>query len=285
MVKRIKTPGMLTVFFVMLFSLFLLLPFIPLIIWSFTKYWPWPLILPETWSMDSWQYLFSGSGRAGEGLLNSLNVAVLTLVGNIVLGIPAARVLALNEFRGKMIVFSILLAPLFIPYTVSIMGMYDVAIQLDFINDYISVAFAHLIITLPYFVATIWFQFRLIGAKYQEAAASLGASVWKIFFWIEWPLLLPAVFLGSFLVMVISFSQYLPTWIMSGGTLLTIPLVIFPFASSGNSSIVSAYSLLFFVPILVLMLVYFLLMRINSRKQFINRGEDIAVRTNKHSNQ
>ncbi|MFF2446100.1 ABC transporter permease [Neobacillus sp. NPDC058068] len=212
-------------------------------------------------------------------------VAVLTLVGNIVLGLPAARALAQNKFRGKMIVFSTLLAPIFIPYTVSIMGMYDFAIRLDFINDYISVAFAHLIITLPYYVATIWFQYRLIGEKYQEAAASLGAGVWKIFFWIEWPLLLPAMLLGSFLVVIISFSQYLPTWIMSGGTLMTIPLVIFPFASSGNSSIVSAYSLLFFIPILALLLVYFLLMRINSRKQFINRGEDIAVRTNKHSNQ
>lgn len=50
------------------------------------------------------------------------------------------------------------------------------------------------------------------------------------------------------------------------GTLITIPLVIFPFASSGNSSLVSAYSLAFFGPILVLLMVYFLLLQIHSRK-------------------
>jgi putative spermidine/putrescine transport system permease protein len=171
-----------------------------------------------------------------------------------------------------MIVFSILLAPLFIPYTVSIIGMHDFAIQFDFLNDYVSVALAHLLVTLPYFVATIWFQFRLIGRKLQEAGTSLGASEWKIFVWIEWPLLLPSVLLGSFLVIVISFSQYLPTWIMSGGTLLTIPLVIFPFANSGNSSIVSAYSLLFFAPIVVLLIIYYFLLRINSKKRFMVRG-------------
>lgn len=272
MVKRLKTRRGINVLFITLLTLFLFIPFIPLIIWSFTKQWPWPLLLPEKWSLDSWNYLFSVSGRAWEGLFNSLIVASLTLLGNLLLGIPAARGLAQNEFIGKKVVFSILLAPLFIPYTVSIIGMHDFALRFDVLNEYVSVSLAHLVVTIPYFVATIWFQFRLIGNKFQEAAVSLGASQWEIFFWIEVPLLLPSVLLGSFLVIVISFSQYLPTWIMSGGTLLTIPLVIFPFANSGNSSIVAAYSLLFFVPVLLLLMVYSLLVRINSKKQFTNRG-------------
>jgi putative spermidine/putrescine transport system permease protein len=272
MVKRLKSSLIAKCFFLTMLTLFLFLPFLPLVIWSITKQWPWPLLLPEKWSFDSWHYLFSASGRAGEGLINSWIVASLTLIGNLLLGIPAARGLAQNEFKGKKAIFTILLAPLFIPYTVSIMGMHDFAIQFDFLNEYVSVAFAHLLVTLPYFIATIWFQFRLIGNKLQEAAFSLGASEWKIFFWIEVPLLIPSVLLGSFLVIVISFSQYLPTWIMSGGTLQTIPLVIFPFANSGNSSIVAAYSLLFFIPILFLLLVYYLLLRINTRKQFLKRG-------------
>ena len=248
--------------------MFLCLPFIPLVIWSFTKHWPWPLLLPEKWSIESWTYLFSISGRAHEGILNSLIVAFLALLGNILLGIPAARGLAQNEFIGKNSVFAILLAPLFIPYTVSIIGMHDFALQFDFLNDYVSAALAHILVTFPYFVATIWFQYRLMGTKLREAASILGASEWKIFMWIEFPLLVPSLLLGSFLVIVISYSQYLPTWIMSGGTLLTLPLVIFPYANSGNSSIVSAYSLLFFAPILILLIIYFLLLRINNKKDF-----------------
>jgi putative spermidine/putrescine transport system permease protein len=272
MVKRYNTKKIIIGLLITLITLFLILPFIPLVIWSFTKQWPWPLLLPEKWSLDSWNYLFSASGRVREGLLNSLLVAFLTLIGNLLLGIPAARALAQNEFKGKMIVFIILLAPLFIPYTVSIIGMHDFAIHFDFLNDYLSVALAHVLVTLPYFIATIWFQFRLIGRKLQEAAASLGASEWEIFFWIELPLLLPSILLGGFLVLVISFSQYLPTWIMSGGTLLTIPLIIFPFASSGNSSIVSAYSLLFFVPTFILIIFYFFLLRISARRESIHKG-------------
>lgn len=261
----VRTSILRKIFMIMVaFSIFL--PFIPLVIWSFTKQWQWPLLFPEKWSFASWQYLFSFSGRAKEGLYNSLLVAFLTLLGNILMGIPAAKALAQQEFKGKLLVFSVLLAPLFIPITVSIMGMHDFAIRFAFLNKYILVTLAHLLVTLPYFIATVWFQFWLIGRKFQEAAFSLGTSSWKIFIWIEWPLLVPSILMGSFLVIVISLSQYLPTWIMSGGTLMTIPLVIFPFANSGNSSIVAAYSLLFFVPILLLLMIYFLLLRIHSKK-------------------
>lgn len=261
----------LKVLLIVLFSLFICLPFIPLVIWSFTKHWSWPLLLPEKWSIESWNYLFSISGRAFEGVLNSLIVAGIVLLGNLLLGIPAARGLAQNEFNGKNIVFAVILTPLFIPYTVSIIGMHDVALQFDYLNDYVRAALAHILVTFPYFVATIWFQYRLMGTKLREAASILGANEWKIFLWIEFPLLVPSLLLGSFLVLVISYSQYLPTWIMSGGTLLTLPLVIFPYANSGNSSIVSAYSLLFFAPILFLLIIYFALLRINNKKNLLRQ--------------
>jgi putative spermidine/putrescine transport system permease protein len=268
MVKNIPYLRALNTVFILIFSLFLLLPFFPLVIWSFTKQWPWPLLFPEKLTLDSWQYLFSDSGMAAAGLTNSLIVAVITLAGNLLMGIPAAKVLAQSEFKGKKAVFIILLSPLFIPYTVSIIGTHDLALKLEFLNPYVSVACGHLIVTIPYFIATLWFQFRLIGRNIQEAACVLGANGWKIFWWIEFPSLLPSILLGGVLVIIISLSQYLPTWIMSSGTLLTLPLVMFPYESSGNSSLVSAYTLWFFIPIFLLLLIYYLLLKITRRKGF-----------------
>jgi putative spermidine/putrescine transport system permease protein len=267
MVRKILLLRKTNNFFMILLSLFLFLPFIPLAIWSFTKQWPWPLLMPERMSGESWHYLFSDSGMAISGLNNSVIVAVLTLIANLILGIPAAKALAQHEFKGKKVVFIFLLSPLFIPYTVSVMGMHDLALRLEFLNPYISVALGHLIVTLPYFIATIWFQFRLMGRKIQEAASMLGANAWKIFWLIEFPLLRPSILLGSLLVMIISLSQYLPTWIMSGGTLLTLPLIIFPYASSGSSSLVSAYSLWFFLPVFLLLMIYLLLIKFTARRK------------------
>ncbi|WP_318505563.1 spermidine/putrescine ABC transporter permease [Bacillus sp. T3] len=249
-------------------SFFLVLPFLSIIIWSFTKLWPWPALIPDVMNNDSWTYLFSPSGKAVVGLINSVTVAFITVFGCVALGLPAARILSQKQFFGKGFVFITLLCPLFIPLTVSVMGLYDVTIRLKFLNEYLCVAIAHILVTLPYFIAMVAYQYKLLGLSQQEAARSLEAGFWQIIFWIELPQILPALLLSCLFVIIISFCQYLPTWIMSGGTLLTLPLIIFPFASSSNTSMVSAYSIWLFIPIMAFVLVYFLLLaKLHHRKE------------------
>ena len=268
--EKLKKVSILLFFLFM--GLFMILPIIPLIFWSFTKLWPWPQLIPETFSLESWEYLFSDTGRAFEGLFNSLTVMILTVVGNILLGLPAAKSLSQTEFFGKGFAFIVVLSPLFIPMTVSIMGIHQIAIQLDFLHDYFHVAIAHMLVTMPYFIVMLWYQYKLLGLKLQEAAYSLGAGSLKTFLWIELPLITPALLLACLLVSVISLSQYLPTWIMSGGTLLTLPLIIFPYANSGNASIVSVYSIWFFLPVFILVSLYFVCMQIHHSKKSGHRG-------------
>ncbi|WP_394236853.1 ABC transporter permease [Niallia oryzisoli] len=272
MERLILVKRMLIWFFLIGMSLFIILPLISLILWSFTKLWPWPELLPKVWSLDSWSYLFSPSGRAFEALTNSMVIAGITVLLNILLGFPAAKTLSQRQFSGKGMVFILLLSPLFIPLTVSVMGLHHLSVQLGFLPDYFSTAFVHTLVTMPYFITMLWYQFNLLGVKVQEAASSLGASGWKIFLWIELPLLTPALLLSCLLVVVISMSQYLPTWIMSGGTLMTMPLIIFPFASSGNASIVAVYSIWFFVPVILLVLIYYVLLKWCNKKVFGLRG-------------
>lgn len=247
-----------------------IIPFFSLVAWSFTKLWPWPELVPENIQFDSWRFLFSPAGRAFEGLWNSALIALLTVLGNILIGIPAARTMSQKYFFGKGFIFVLFLSPLFIPLTVSIIGMHHLAIRFHFLNEYAAVALAHILVTFPYFFAMVWYQYRLVGTSLQEAAKTLGASPWKVFKWVELPLILPGVILSCLLVAVISFSQYLPTWIMSGGTLLTLPLIIFPYAESGNASLVAAYSLLFFVPVFLLVAIYFAILK---KVNVFHRGE------------
>lgn len=265
MVKSKRMLSLFGWFFLIVVILFLVVPFIPLMIWSMTKHWPWPLLLPQDFTWAAWVYIFSPSGRGLGGLLNSLIIAFLTLAINIVLGIPAARILAQRQFIGKMFVFLVFLSPLFVPFTASMIGMYSFSMEMDFLNEYVRVTLAHVLITIPYFIATVWYQYKSLGTDMLEAAKSLGANVWQILLWIELPQLIPALSLGSVFVFIISLSQYLPTWIMSGGTMLTLPVIIFPFASSGDASIVAAYSLWFFVPIISMVIIHFFILRIHKR--------------------
>ncbi len=188
--------------------------------------------------------------------MNSWAVAGLTLFFNLVLGLPAARTLALRSFRGKRWLFGLFLAPLFVPFTVTVMGMHLWISRWPGEFLHLKVALAHLLPTLPYFIALLWYQYRLLGGHLQEAARTLGAHSWQIFRWVELPLLWPGLAMGSLLVALISLSQYIITWVASGGMLLTLPLLMFPFASSGKASLVAAYSLWYIWPVLCLYVIY-----------------------------
>ena len=58
----------------------ILAPIVPQVVWSFAFRWYFPDILPSVWSMDSWSYVFTESSRVGEGLVNSIQIALVVSV-------------------------------------------------------------------------------------------------------------------------------------------------------------------------------------------------------------
>lgn len=45
--------------------------------------------------------------------------------------------------------------------------------------------------------------------------------------------------------MLVSLSQYLITFLVGGGRVVTIPILLFPFAGSGDPTIAAVYTLMF----------------------------------------
>jgi ABC-type Fe3+/spermidine/putrescine transport system ATPase subunit len=90
-------------------------PIIPQFVWSFAFRWNFPDLAPTTWSMDAWRYVLSDSSRVAEELLNSALIAGAVSLLSILLGLPAARALALHDFRGKELAEWLLLVPITVP--------------------------------------------------------------------------------------------------------------------------------------------------------------------------
>lgn len=73
----------------------------------------------------------------------------------------------------------------------------------------------------------------------------LGAGRLKRFRYIVLPHLMPGIIAGVGLSMLVSLSQYLITFLIGGGRVVTIPILLFPFASSGDPTIAAAYTIVF----------------------------------------
>src|SRR5271166_4802804 len=70
-----------------------------LLLWSFTKHWYWPMLLPPEYSLRAWTYVVSPSSGVISALLASGGIALGVTVLALLVALPAARALALTEFK------------------------------------------------------------------------------------------------------------------------------------------------------------------------------------------
>lgn len=231
-----------------------LLPLLPLLIWSFSHRWFFPAPLPTEWSLRAWEYVFSGSSQVGRALVNSTLVATAVTFLATLIGIPAGRALGLHDFRGKTAVQFLILAPTIMPVLAVAMGIHVAFIRYGLADTPLGVILVHLVPVTPYMVLITASVFANYDVEYEAQARSLGARPWQVFRYVTLPAILPGVVVGALFAFIISWSQYLLTLLIGGGRVLTLPVLLFSFANSGDNAITAALSVVFIAPAVVVLL-------------------------------
>jgi len=232
-----------------------LLPLLPQLLWSFAASWFFPNLLPQQWGLKAWRYLLSPSSQVGEALVNSTLLALAVVLLAIIIGLPAARVLGLHQFRGKQLVNWLITAPLFVPTLVVIMGIHILFIRYNLADSFLGVMLVHLIPALPYFVLVMSSVFANYATEFEETARTLGAGPLRTFWYITLPAIFPGLTVAVLFTFLVSWSQYITTVLIGGGRVVTLPMVLFPLISAANHTNAAAVSLVFIFPaILVLLL-------------------------------
>lgn len=239
--KRTTLKFMLLLFF---FSI-LVFPFIPLFLSSVSYGWQWPNIVPDSFSFRAWHYVLAGSSGTWPAVGVSLLIAGIVTAVNIALAVPAANALARNKFKGKWLVEAIIFAPIVIPPFVAVMGIHLTFLRLGLTETILGVVLAHISPTLPYVVRAIMISYQTLSIDWENQARMLGAGPVSRFFHVVLPHLLPGIAAGASLSILISLSQYLITFLIGSGQVVTLPILLFPFISGGDPAIAAAYSLLF----------------------------------------
>lgn len=230
------------------------LPMITLVVWSFAFRWNFPNLLPTEWGSEAWSYVASDSSRVVEGLWNSTKLAVLVTVMAIIVGLPASRALGQHEFRGKSTVEWLLMMPIIVPALVATMGIHQIFIRLRLTETLFGVALVHLIPAIPYFVLVMASVFANYGTALEETARTLGANKFHVFRYVTLPAISSGLVVASMFTFLISWGQYVTTLLIGGGTFVTLPLVLFPFLSGGNHSNAAAISLVFVAPAVIVLI-------------------------------
>lgn len=223
----------------------ILLPMAVIAIWSVTARWPWPKLLPESWTIRTLEELIFGPAGLPRLLGSSIALAFLVALLSTVISILTARATEFYDFPGKGLIRFSGMLPLLVPGTVFAMGIQLVMLKLGLADKIAGVVLVHLVCALPYCLAIMGDVTRAAGLWLEEQAQVLGASPIRAFFAATLPLLMPGILSSMSMGFILSYSQYFTTLMVGGGRVKTIALVLVPYIQSGDRALASAYSVAF----------------------------------------
>ena len=190
---------------------------------------PTPKLIP-TITFEHYKEVIS-EGTVLQGLLNSIIVATLSTLLALILGVPAAYVLARWEFRRKSDLWFWIISNRFISPIVVVLPFFLIAINLQLVDTYLVMIVIYQTFAIPFVVWLAVDQFRAIPKEIDEAASVDGASVIKTFLKIDLPLVLPGLSVSAILVFVSCWNELLFAQILTRSDAITGPVVALGYMS------------------------------------------------------
>ncbi len=126
-------------------------------------------------------------------LLNSLIICVGAIIGNLLSCSLAAYAFARMRFRGRGVLFALMLLTLMLPLQVTIVPQYVVFNQLQWINTFLPMIVPKLLATDAFFVFLMVQFIRGLPRELDEAARIDGAGHVRTYWQIILPLMMPAL--------------------------------------------------------------------------------------------
>jgi putative spermidine/putrescine transport system permease protein len=206
------------------------------------------------WVVQVWE-LYAGT------ILLSFVIAFATLAVTLVAGVPAAYALHVRGGKLSRIVEEVITLPLAIPgLAIALALLLTYQGFSDFRRSWLFILTGHVIFTMPFMVRSVMAVFATVDIKtLDEGAASLGASPWRRFRDVIVPNALPGILAGSLMVLTLSLGEFNLTWMLHTPLTKTLPIGLADAYASMRLEVASAYTLIFFVmiiPLLVAMQVF-----------------------------
>jgi len=254
--RRIYKENLLYIM-MMIFGFLMLVPLIWVVLTAF-KTEPEISKLPITWlpdsflNFDNFVQMFSEQ-PFGRYFLNSMIVAVISLISSTAIAVLAGYAFAKIEFKFKEFYFLLILSVFMIPAEVMVLPKYLMMAQIGWVNSYLGLAFPDLFTA---FGVYLFRQFMSgIPDTYIDAARIDGASEIKILWHVMLPLIKPA--LAAFIIIKFMFSWNQFLWPLVIGQkqemfTVTVGLVAFSGQWYNQWNLIAAATVLSIIPMLLI---------------------------------
>ena len=173
----------------------------------------------------------------------SLLTATLATVVCLLLGVPLAWLLARSGLPGRRLIRALVTVPLVLPPVVGGVALLLVFGRRGPAGEWLDATFgfslpfttagvvvAEAFVAMPFLVIAVEGALRAADARYEEAAATLGASRWTAFRRVTLQLVAPGIAAGAVLCWARALGEFGATITFAGnfpGTTQTMPLAVY----------------------------------------------------------
>jgi multiple sugar transport system permease protein len=213
----------------------------------------WPKNFYPAFDFGSVEFFIKFRGVAS-ALMNSIIVAVLTMILAIGLGAPAGYALARFRFRGKETFRLLVLMTRAFPLPLLALPLAVLFIRTGLDDSRFGLALVHTTLALPFSILITFSLFLSIPYELEEAAFTLGCSRFQAFRKVVLPLALPGIAASGVFAFVTSWNEVFAAAVLTiqnrtltafllqsldysplplkfaGGAVLVIPALVFLFA-------------------------------------------------------
>lgn len=193
-----------------------------------------------------------GAVPFGQYFWNSVVVAVLSVLLNVLLSAMAAYPLARMEFKGKNWVFWAILATMMVPAQVTMIPLFLICLKLHLTDTYWGMVLPTAVSAFGIFLLRQAYQ--SVPKELEEAAIVDGCNHFDVWWRIMVPLIKPSLATLAIFVFVGSWGEFLwPLIVVKDPNLYTLPVGIAALAGTfaGNWRLVAAGSVLSIIPIVI----------------------------------
>jgi len=190
-----------------------------------------------------------------ETIWRSIWIALACLACTVVLGVPAAYALARVQNRWTRLIEELLTLPVAVPGLATALGLIILyGGWREFRGSWLFILVGHVLFTLPFMMRSVLAVMLAVDLKtLEEAAASLGASFGRRFATVVVPNVRPGILAGALMVVTLSMGEFNLTWMLHTPLTKTLPVGLADSYASMRLEIGSAYTLIFLVMIVPLL--------------------------------
>ena len=213
------------------------------------------MVFPPVGFSSRWFATYFTSAAWLDPTVLSFEVAILTTLIALPLGLITAVAMVRAQFVGKSFMMGFLISPLIVPVIILAIAFYFAFAPLHLVGTVAGLVLAHVVLALPLVVIMLSGALQAIDEDFERAARSLGAGPVRAFVLVTLPMMIPAVVTAGFFGFLISFDEVVIALFLTGPGTTTLPRQLWEAVRFDVKPTIAAVSTLLIMLSIMLLLV------------------------------